>query len=320
MEISIPNTLKTELVARGYDMRLMAPNGSMMLSDAYTTAIDLIELFAQQVRRREKICRSVDKSANRNYEDVTITLEAIKATLAITVDDAINNNIPNQGLQNLTTDTHPHVIELATPVTASKIEETLSDVVYHYTSSKNAASIIQEGLWSWSSATNLGTYTSQDATNHLCILHPIDVVIKIRNADQFVMNKPAIIEPHAFGSGGGINMVNPKLIQPIDIVCVRSLGANISIRDTIKKELISRGFNECLVAPNETMKLPDTYFTIVELIDLFEMLVVKNEKLFRLPKSIGTTIAFEPSYTDILTAYDGTKAVLVSLMTSTHKI
>ncbi|WP_437805219.1 hypothetical protein [Sorangium sp. So ce1078] len=55
------------------------------------------------------------------------------------------------------------------------------DVVYHYTSADAAAKIAQNGLWSQSSATNVGTYTAQEAVELLGVKRPPEVVVEFSN-------------------------------------------------------------------------------------------------------------------------------------------
>jgi hypothetical protein len=82
---SISDELKKELLARGFSTSLEAPNGTMGLTSAYTTAAELADLMDLMVSRREKIFRSVDvvghDAARKSYDDVVIVIEAIKAVM-----------------------------------------------------------------------------------------------------------------------------------------------------------------------------------------------------------------------------------------------
>jgi RHS repeat-associated protein len=97
------------------------------------------------------------------------------------------------------------------------------DVVYHYTTSDKGPSIQATGLWSQSSATDVGTYTPQEAVERLGVKTPPDVVVEIQNDGQFVPNKPAIVWPHALGSGGGLDLTNPVRVPPQCILCIRRI-------------------------------------------------------------------------------------------------
>lgn len=100
----------------------------------------------------------------------------------------------------------------------------VEDVVYHYTTEKAAASIQRNGLWSQSSATDVGTYTAQEATELLGVKGTSEVVLTIMNEGRFVPNKPATVQPHPLGPGGGLDMTNPVRVGPECIVCVRPVG------------------------------------------------------------------------------------------------
>lgn len=94
------------------------------------------------------------------------------------------------------------------------------DVVYHYTSKKAADSIARTGLWRDSSATTVGTLSGQEAIELLGLKQLPEVVVTIRNAGQFVLNKPPIVQPHALGSGGSVDLVNPQRVGPECVTCV----------------------------------------------------------------------------------------------------
>ncbi|WP_437301960.1 RHS repeat domain-containing protein [Sorangium sp. So ce388] len=95
------------------------------------------------------------------------------------------------------------------------------DVAYHYTSAEAALKIGQKGLWSQSSATNVGTYTAKQAMELLGVKRPPEVVIQFSNGGRFVPNSPPIVRPHPLGPGGGVDLTNPARVGPECILCVR---------------------------------------------------------------------------------------------------
>jgi len=95
--------------------------------------------------------------------------------------------------------------------------------VYHYTSAKNAAAIQRRGLFSQSSATNVGTYSAQEAVEKLGVKTPPEVVVEIQNSGQFVPNAPPVVPPHPLGPGGGADLTNPKMVGPECILCVNPI-------------------------------------------------------------------------------------------------
>jgi hypothetical protein len=98
-----------------------------------------------------------------------------------------------------------------------------SDVVYHYTTEAAAKAIQRTGLWSQSSATDVGTYTAEEATKILGVKGPAEVVIEIKNGGQFIANRPAIVQPHPLGPGGGLDLINPVRLSPQSIISVRPI-------------------------------------------------------------------------------------------------
>ena len=84
----------------------------------------------------------------------------------------------------------------------------------------NAAGIQRTGLWSQSSATDVGTFTSQQATELLGVKTPADVVITFQNGGRFVLNRPAIVQAHPLGPGGGIDLTNVARVPPQCIICI----------------------------------------------------------------------------------------------------
>jgi hypothetical protein len=71
----------------------------------------------------------------------------------------------------------------AVPSGARGIVQSAPGSVFHYTTAENAAKIHQTGLWSQSSATDVGTYTAQQAVELLGVKTPPNVVIEFQNAD-----------------------------------------------------------------------------------------------------------------------------------------
>ncbi len=98
---------------------------------------------------------------------------------------------------------------------------TVPDVVHHYTTQDAVPGIRAQGLWSHSSATDVGTYTAQQAVERLGVKTPPDVVIDFKNNGQFISNRPAIVQPHPLGPGGGLDLTNPRLVSPQCILCIR---------------------------------------------------------------------------------------------------
>jgi hypothetical protein len=75
---SISDELKKELLARGFSTSLEAPNGTMGLTSAYTTAAELADLMDLMVSRREKIFRSVDVVGHDAASVVSPTWRALE--------------------------------------------------------------------------------------------------------------------------------------------------------------------------------------------------------------------------------------------------
>jgi hypothetical protein len=98
-----------------------------------------------------------------------------------------------------------------------------SDVVYHYTTLDKLASIRSSGLWTQSSATDVGTLTAREAVETLGVKTEPDVVIAFRNNGQFVPNRPPVVQPHPLGPGGGLDLTNPFRVGADSIVGVRTL-------------------------------------------------------------------------------------------------
>ncbi|WP_437662959.1 hypothetical protein [Sorangium sp. So ce1182] len=85
MSLSIREELWNELRSRGFSHDGESPNGTMGLTDSYSTGADLAELLELMVARREKIFRSVDvvgqDAAREGYDDVVLVIEAVKAVI-----------------------------------------------------------------------------------------------------------------------------------------------------------------------------------------------------------------------------------------------
>ncbi|MCW5809571.1 MAG: VCBS repeat-containing protein [Labilithrix sp.] len=101
--------------------------------------------------------------------------------------------------------------------------QAVPDIVYHYTTQAGAQGIQKTGLWSQSSATNVGNYTAQQAVELAGVKTPPTHVVEIANNGQFVLNRPPIVQPHPLGPGGALDLTNPRLVLPQCIICVRSV-------------------------------------------------------------------------------------------------
>jgi hypothetical protein len=89
-------------------------------------------------------------------------------------------------------------------------------ILYHYTNAPEGS--FAEGLWSHSSATNVGTYTAEEAVERLGLKQPPDKVIPILDRGNFVPNKPAMVQPHSLGPGGGADFTNPRRVPASQIL------------------------------------------------------------------------------------------------------
>jgi hypothetical protein len=85
MNASIRDDLKRELLLRGFDGGLASPQGTMVLDDIFLGEVEIADLLDTMVARREKVFRSVEvvgaEAAKRSYDDVVLTIEAIKAVI-----------------------------------------------------------------------------------------------------------------------------------------------------------------------------------------------------------------------------------------------
>lgn len=88
-------------------------------------------------------------------------------------------------------------------------------VVYHYTNAPESA--FKNGLNADSSVTNNPYYSPTEAVEQLGLKQTPDKVIPIKNNGQFVPNKPATVQPHPKGPGGGKDFTNPKQVPKEDI-------------------------------------------------------------------------------------------------------
>ena len=82
--------------------------------------------------------------------------------------------------------------------------------------------------------------------------------------------------------------------------------------DTLRRELVARGFDQELSSPHGTMAFGESYLRGIELADLLETLVARREKVFGSVSVVGQETARE-SYDDVLRAIEATKAVIGSL-------
>ena len=87
---------------------------------------------------------------------------------------------------------------------------------------------------------------------------------------------------------------------------------NIALRDSLQKELASRGFSSRGEAPNGTMAFDDAYLDDIELSDLLETMVTRREKVIRSHSVVGPDIA-KQSYDDVVHVIDALKAVINNL-------
>jgi len=83
---------------------------------------------------------------------------------------------------------------------------------------------------------------------------------------------------------------------------------NAALRDELKEELRKRGFQDGLVAPNETMTFGGWTFD-GDLCDFLDQMVVRREKVSRSVPVVGKEAATQ-SYGDVLLVIDAIKTVL----------
>jgi len=77
--------LKRELIARGFDESLRAPNGSVWFDDDYLRATEIAELLETMVSKRDKALSSVEVLGRENtkdiYDDVAAVVDAAKSVI-----------------------------------------------------------------------------------------------------------------------------------------------------------------------------------------------------------------------------------------------
>ena len=88
---------------------------------------------------------------------------------------------------------------------------------------------------------------------------------------------------------------------------------NNRILSVLQEELVSRGFETDGTAPNETMSLGASYLSEVNLVDLFETLVARREKVFKSGDVVGLEAA-KRSFDDVALAIAAVKATFGKLM------
>ena len=110
---------------------------------------------------------------------------------------------------------------LITGLTAGGEEEVVGQVAgavnlkYHYTSAPESS--FKTGLREQSSVTDNPNLTAKQAVEQLGVKTPPNKVIPIEDNGNFVPNKPAVVEPHFNGPGGGKDFTNPQRVPPEQI-------------------------------------------------------------------------------------------------------
>lgn len=98
---------------------------------------------------------------------------------------------------------------------ASKVEEAVgaaetTSLKYHYTSVPESS--FKRGLDTQSSVTDNPNLTAKQAVEQLGVKTPPNKVIPIQDNGNFVPNKPAVVEKHPLGQGGGNDFYNPQKV------------------------------------------------------------------------------------------------------------
>ncbi len=104
-------------------------------------------------------------------------------------------------------------------------EDGAPPVLYHYTSKEALVGLRQSPLYANSSATDVGTYTPEEASQRLGVPpETTDVVITYTaDAKAWVPEDPPVVGPHKWGAGGGRSWRNVLPIEPGNIRSVRWL-------------------------------------------------------------------------------------------------
>ena len=97
---------------------------------------------------------------------------------------------------------------------AATVEKTGS-VKYHYTSAPESS--FKTGLREQSSVTDNPNLTAKQAVEQLGVKTPPNKVIPIQDNGNFIPNKPAVVERHFNGLGGGKDFTNPQRVPPEQI-------------------------------------------------------------------------------------------------------
>ncbi len=90
-----------------------------------------------------------------------------------------------------------------------------ANLKYHYTSAPESS--FKTGLREQSSVTDNPNLTAKQAVEQLGVKTPPNKVIPIQDNGNFVPNKPAVVEPHFNGPGGGKDFTNPQRVPPEQI-------------------------------------------------------------------------------------------------------
>jgi RHS repeat-associated protein len=87
---------------------------------------------------------------------------------------------------------------------------------YHYTTSPESS--FENGLRAQSSVTDNPNLTARQAVEQLGVKTPPNKVIPIQDQGNFVPNKPAVVQEHFNGPGGGKDFTNPQRVPPSQIL------------------------------------------------------------------------------------------------------
>jgi hypothetical protein len=87
---------------------------------------------------------------------------------------------------------------------------------------------------------------------------------------------------------------------------------NTRTREELKQELRQRGYSDAGDAPNATMVLDDVFLDGVELVELFDTLVTRREKIHRSYAVVGAD-AGKKSYDDVVAAVEAVKTLMSRL-------
>lgn len=91
-----------------------------------------------------------------------------------------------------------------------------ANLKYHYTTSPESS--FKTGLREQSSVTDNPNLTAKQAVEQLGVKTPPNKVIPIQDQGNFVPNKPAVVQEHFNGPGGGKDFTNPQRVPPSQIL------------------------------------------------------------------------------------------------------